>query len=75
MSFLIVADSSANVLQLADPNYTTVPLKVIAEKEYVDDATLDVAAMVDDLKRYKGKSGSSFRPKTYCSMFSNSRHR
>ena len=52
MSFLIVADSSANVLQMADPNYTTVPLKVIAEKEYVDDATLDVAAMVDDLKRY-----------------------
>ena len=59
MSFLIVADSSANVLQMADPNYTTVPLKVIAEKEYVDDAALDVAAMVDDLKRYKGKSGSS----------------
>ena len=59
MSFLIVADSSANVLQLADPNYTTVPLKVIAEKEYVDDAALDVAAMVEDLKHYKGKSGSS----------------
>ena len=59
MSFLIVADSSANVLQMADPNYTTVPLKVIAEKEYVDDAALDVAAMVEDLKHYKGKSGSS----------------
>ena len=59
MSFLIVADSSANVLQLADPNYTTVPLKVVAGKEYVDDTALDVAAMVEDLKRYKGKSGSS----------------
>ena len=59
MSFLIVADSSCNVLKLADSNYTTVPLKVVAEKEYVDNTELNVAGMVDDLKHYKGKSGSS----------------
>jgi DegV family protein with EDD domain len=34
-------------------------MKVIAEKEYIDDSNLDVAAMVADLKKFKGKSGSS----------------
>lgn len=59
MSFRIVSDSSSNVLVMEDVNYTTVPMKVVAEKEYVDDAKLDLAAMVEDLKNYKGKSGSS----------------
>ena len=59
MSFRIVSDSSSNVLTLNDANYTTVPLKIVAEKEYVDDKNLDVAAMVADLKAYTGKSGSS----------------
>lgn len=34
-------------------------MKIVAEREYVDDANLDVAQMVEDLKQYKGKSGSS----------------
>ena len=59
MSFRIVADSSCNILSMEDPNYTTVPLKIVAEKEYVDDINLDVAGMIEDLKVYKGKSGSS----------------
>lgn len=59
MSFRIVADSSCNVLQMEDLNYTTVPLKIVAEKEYVDNPQLDVAGMVEDLKVYKGKSGTS----------------
>ena len=59
MSFRIVSDSSSNVLTLSDANYTTVPLKIVAGKEYVDDKNLDVAAMVADLKAYTGKSGSS----------------
>ncbi len=60
MNFRIVADSSANVLSIAaDPNYTTVPLKIVAAKEYVDDVHLDLAQMVEDLKNHKGKSGSS----------------
>ena len=53
MSFRIVSDSSSNVLSMGDSNYTTVPLKIIAEKEYVDDTALD------DLRNHKGKSGSS----------------
>ena len=59
MSFRIVADSSSNVLALPDPNYTTVPLKIVTSKEYVDNVDLDLAAMVEDLKNHKGKSGSS----------------
>lgn len=59
MSFRIVADSSANVLSLEGQNYTTVPMKIVAAKEYVDNAELDLAEMVEDLENHKGKSGSS----------------
>ena len=59
MAFRIVADSSANILQIAGVDYTTVPMKINAGKEYVDDQSLDVAAMVHDLQQHKGKSGSS----------------
>ena len=59
MSFRIVSDSSSNVLALRDANYTTVPMKVVADKEYIDDANLDLSAMVEGLRSYNGKSGSS----------------
>ena len=59
MRFRIVSDSSSNILDLGCESYTTVPLKIVAEKEYVDDKNLDVAGMVADLRDYKGKSGSS----------------
>lgn len=59
MAFRIVADSSANVLTLPGVNYTTVPMKIVAAKEYVDDQNLDLAGMVADLQQHKGKSGSS----------------
>lgn len=59
MNFRIVADSSSNVLALENANYTTVPLKVNAAKEYVDAIGLDVAAMVAELKEFKSKSGTS----------------
>lgn len=59
MGFRIVADSSSNVLSLEGVNYTTVPMKVVAAREYVDDPSLDLAGMVADLQKHKGKSGSS----------------
>ena len=59
MAFKIVSDSSSNVLSMGDVNYTTVPLKIIAEKEYVDDVSLDLSGMMEDLRNHKGKSGSS----------------
>lgn len=60
MNIKIVSDSSSNLLVYPGADYTTVPLKIVAgEKEYVDNAQLDVAGMVADLKKFKGKSGSS----------------
>jgi len=59
MKFKIVSDSSSNVISMDNPNYISVPMKVRAGKEYIDDAQLDLAAMVEDLKNHKGKSGSS----------------
>ena len=56
----IISDSSSNVFAHAGGNYTTVALKIHTdEKEYVDAPGLDVNGMIEDLLRYKGKSGSS----------------
>lgn len=59
MNYRIVADSSSNVLSMVNPRYFSVPMKVRAEKEYIDDVHLDVAQMVADLRNHKGSSGSS----------------
>ena len=59
MKYKIVADSSCNIVSGEDSTFASVPMKIVAEREYVDDANLDVAQMVEDLKQYKGKSGSS----------------
>ena len=60
MRYQIVSDSSSNIFHIEGVNYTTVPLKIVAgQKEYVDNPQLDVRGMGDDLKSYKGKSGSS----------------
>ena len=59
MSYRIVADSSANILSIPGQNYTTVPMKIRADKEYVDNAELNLAEMVQGLREHKGKSGSS----------------
>ena len=59
MSYIIVSDSSSNVFHVPGANYVTVPLKILGAKEYVDTPDLDLAGMVEDLKAFKGKSGSS----------------
>ena len=60
MRYQIVSDSSSNIFRIEGANYTTVPMKIImGEKEFVDTAALDVRGMVDALRVYKGKSGSS----------------
>lgn len=59
MNYKIVADSSCNVLSMENPHFASVPMKVRAGKEYIDDANLDVARMVEELKSHKGTSGSS----------------
>lgn len=56
----IVADSSANVLELQNIPFAAAPLKVITnEREFVDDDALDVDAMVSWFDSYKGKSKTS----------------
>ncbi len=61
MTYKIVADSSAN---LTSHNggipFESVPLRIMTdEKEYVDNAELDVHGMLDDLAKYKGRSHTS----------------
>ncbi len=56
----IVADSSANVRQLSGVAFASAPLKIITdEKEFVDDAALDVRQMVSYFDSYKGRSKTS----------------
>ncbi len=56
----IVADSSCDLFALKDIAYACAPMKIITdEREFLDNASLDVDDMVQYLYQYKGKSGSS----------------
>ena len=56
----IVADTACDLFELATVDFSCAPMKIItAEKEFADDTSLDVDAMVDYLYQYKGKSKSS----------------
>lgn len=56
----IVADSSADTLVLEGVDFASAPLIIrTEEKNYVDDATLDVAQMAEDLLHYSGKSSTA----------------
>lgn len=56
----IVADSSSDVLTLEGITYACAPLKIItAEREFTDDAALNVDEMAEFLYNYKGQSKSS----------------
>ncbi len=60
MACKIISDSSSDLFSLSDVPFASVPLKIITEeKEYVDNADLNVDEMVSDLLQYKGASKSS----------------
>ena len=60
MKYKIVADSSSNVYERADIDYSCVPLKILtSEKEYSDEKGTDISEMVTYLQGYKGKSSTS----------------
>ena len=60
MKFKIVADSSSDLLTLSGVPYESVPLKIITkDKEYTDDATLNVEEMVENLRRQTASTGTS----------------
>lgn len=57
MKYKIVADSSCDFLTLKDVNFEAVPLKISTnDKNYVDDAKLNLSEMLKELKEYKGRS-------------------
>ena len=56
----IVADSSCDLFDLKQVPFACAPMKILtAEKEFVDDDSLDVEEMVHFMDQYKGKSKSS----------------
>lgn len=56
----IVADSSADTLLLEGVGFAAAPLTIVTdEKEYVNDAALDVAEMTEDLLKYHGRSSTA----------------
>ena len=58
--FKIVADSSCDFTSMEGVAFEAAPLKIItAEREYTDDASLDVESMVNTLLAYNGKSSTS----------------
>lgn len=60
MKIKLVADSSANIHTLSSLDVSYVPLKIVTDqKEYTDTDSLDVPGMLQDLRQYKGKSGTA----------------
>jgi len=56
----IVSDSSSDMLDIQDLDFACASMKIItAEKEFVDDASLDVSQMVEFLDQYSGRSQTS----------------
>ena len=56
----IVADSSCDLFRLKHTEFETAPMKIItAEREFIDDTSLDVDGMANYLYQFKGKSKSS----------------
>lgn len=56
----IVADSSANLLELEGVKFASAPLKIIAgDREFVDDSALNVEDMVTWFDSYKDRSKTS----------------
>ena len=59
-SIKIVADSSCDIFQLENICYSYAPMKIITEeREFSDDASLNIHEMVEFLSQYRGKSQSS----------------
>ncbi len=56
----IVADSSANLMELETVAFDVAPLKIItAEREFVDNRELDMEGMIQFFRSYKGRSQTS----------------
>lgn len=59
-NFKIVSDSSCDRHKVEGIPFEAAPLKIVTtQKEYVDNANLNVLEMVNELQSYKGKSSTS----------------
>ncbi|MBE6947905.1 MAG: DegV family EDD domain-containing protein [Ruminococcaceae bacterium] len=69
----IVADSSANLMELKSVAFAAAPLKIItAQQEFVDDRELDLDGMIRFFRSYKGKSQTSCpNPEDWLAAFGN----
>lgn len=69
----IVADSSANLMELRTVSFDAAPLKIItADREFVDNRELDLEAMIRFFRSYKGKSQTSCpNPEDWLTAFGN----
>ncbi len=60
MKIKIIADSSSNLQRMQIEEITTVPLKIVTDqREFCDDASLDVEDMLTYMQSYSGRSGTS----------------
>ncbi len=60
MSYLIVSDSSSNVMNIPGENYKTVPLHImLGDKDWSDGPDTDMDAFCTMLDGFKGKTSSS----------------
>jgi len=60
MKIKIVGDSASNLYSLTGVDYECAPLRIVTDnKEYVDTVQLNIQGMLDDLRTYKGKSGTA----------------
>ena len=60
MTYKIVVVSSSDLLEMPGVNLANAPLKITSgEREFVDDANLDVADMVEYLRGYTGRSSTA----------------
>lgn len=60
MTYKIVMDSSSNRLSMDGADFSSVPLKIVTdEREFTDNAQLNLDEMMDYLCEYKGRSGTS----------------
>ena len=60
MDYKIVMDSAGDLLEMEEAEFSNVPLKILAgDREFVDDATTDVAEMVEYMRTYVGKSSTA----------------
>ena len=60
MKIKIVTDSASNMMALEGIDFESAPLKISTkERDYVDDANIDIEEMANYMKSYKGKSGTA----------------